>query len=139
MSEVTAIATRLKELRTTSEQITEEEDTLWKRFFEICDDLAGEKENYKAVIPEIGWAIAREMHQASPKLLVENLKKELTEEGWKLISRPERVLDMSKLEYAIDKGLISTDLVNEHTESKNPVAHKKFRAATAQEIRDANG
>lgn len=135
MNEVTSIATRIKQLREEKDKLTEEEDTLWKRFFEICDDLAGEEENYKTIVLEIEQVIGREMHLASPKLLVEELKKGLTNKEWESITRRERVFDMTKLEEQIGKGNISVELVNKHTEHKKPVAHRKFKSATAKELR----
>lgn len=137
-NEVSAIATRIRNLRVSLADLNDEERILWKRFFEICDDLAGEKENYKAIITEIECVIAREMHQSSPKLIVDNLKQELTHEQWKAITRQERVLDMDKLEKAIGKGVIDLKVVTDHTEIKDSTAHKIFRAASKKEMENGN-
>ncbi len=135
-NEVSAIATRIRDLRVALADLNDEERILWKRFFEICDDLAGEKESYKAVVPEIEYVIAREMHNVSPKLLVESLKADLTAEQWKAITKQERVLDMARLETAIGKGVIDLKVVTNHTELKDPVAHKIFKAASKKEMQD---
>ena len=137
-SEVSAIATRIRDLRVSLTDLNDEERLLWKRFFEICDDLAGEKESYKAIITEIEYVIAREMHQVSPKLLVDDLKKELTHEQWKAITRQERVFDIAKLETAIGKGVIDLKVVTDHTELKSPIAHKIFKAASKKEMEKGN-
>ena len=134
--EVTAIATRILELREEKDRLVEEETTLWKRFFEIADDLAGENESYKVLIPELERTIAREMHQATDSLIIDDLKASLTDEEWKMVSIQTRVFDMTKLEEAIGKDKIDSDLVSKHTEHKDPVAHKKFSRATAKEMKN---
>ena len=139
--EIAEIATRMNRLEQDITYAKEEQDTLWKRFFEICDDLVGENVNYKHVVlpehPRPGLSIAREMHQAAPKLLADELVKELTPAQWKAVSTKTRVLDMEKLEKEIAKGEIKTDLVAEYTEYKEPVAHRKFKIATKKELKDA--
>ena len=137
-NEVSAIATRIRDLRVALADLNDEERLLWKRFFEICDDLAGEKESYKAIVSEIEYVIAREMHDVTPKLLVESLKADLTHEQWKNITKQERVLDMSKMETAIGKGVIDVELVGTHTEYKDPIPHKIFKAASKKEMEKGN-
>lgn len=133
-AEVDAIGSRITEIREEKNKLDEEERGLWQRFFEICDDLAGEGESFKHVIPDIAQTIAREMHTSTPQLLIEAFKEELTDEQWKSITRQERVFDMAKLERAVEKGTVPSDLVNQHTQYKPPVPHKKLRAATKKEL-----
>ena len=137
-NEVSAIATRIRDLRVALADLNDEERLLWKRFFEICDDLAGEKESYKAIVFEIEYVIAREMHDVSPKLLVESLKADLTHEQWKAITKQERVFDMVKLETAIGKGVIDLKVVTDHTELKDSIPHKIFKAASKKEMQQDN-
>ena len=138
--EIDAVARRMWDIRTEQGDLQEEEDLLWERFFEICDDVKGENRSYKYVIPPEhpipGLSIAREMHQSSPKLNVDALKASLSTFVWKLITRTERVLDMEKLETSIARGDLDAKLVDEHTEYKDPVPHKKFGMATKKDLKD---
>ncbi len=136
--EVSGIAGRIKEIRSERDTLDEEESTLWKRFFEIADDTAGEQESFKRIIPEIEHTIAREMHQATPRLNVDALYQNLSPDEWKSITKQQRVFDLTKLEEQMGKGNISPDLIARHTEEKPPVAHKMFKPATAKELKDEN-
>ena len=136
VKETSAIASRLLELQVEKERAAEEEDTLWKRFFEICDDIAGENESHKVLITDFipPVVISREMHQATDKVLIDALKKDLDEGQWKTITIQTRVLDMDLLTAALGKGEIPIELVSKHTEHKPPVPHKKLRLATEKDI-----
>ncbi len=137
-NEAVAIAGKILSIREQLDELNEEEDLNWKRFFEICDDVAGTEQNYRVVVPEIERVIAREMHQASPKLLTDALRNDLTPKQWKSITIQTRVFDMTKLEEQIGKGTIDADLVNNHTERKPPVPHKKFPKATKKDLQEAS-
>jgi len=134
--ETTAIASRLLQLRGEKQKIAEEEDTLWTRFFEICDDIAGEDQSHTVLVLDENNSIiiSREMHQATDKVLIDDLKKDLDERQWKTITIQTRVLDMDLLTTALGKGEIPIELVSKHTEHKPPVPHKKLRLATEKDI-----
>src|SRR3990167_5606062 len=116
----------MNKIRRSKKNLDDEEAVLWKRFFEIADDLAGESESYRFVDPELELSIAREMHQASPRLNVEDLGAELNDAEWALISVPKQVFDIDRLEAAITLGQISKEVVERHTERPAAVPHKKF-------------
>ncbi len=135
--EVAAIGSRVKTIREERDQLDEEEEVLWERFFEICDDTSGEDQSHKELIPEIGRVIAREMHQAAPRIMVDRLKEQLTKAQWVGVTVQVRELSMNKLELQIAKGNIDSELVKVATEYKDPVPHKKFGEPTKKEMKDA--
>ena len=124
--ELHGMSKQLLKLRKAKSKIEQEEALLWKRFFEIADDLEGEDQSFRYVDPELQMAMAREMHQAQPQINVEVLAPMLTAEQWKMITRIERVFYMGLLETAVAKEKIDAAAVERATERKEPVPHKKF-------------
>jgi len=136
--ELSAIVAQMEKLRNQKKDLDKEEKILWYRFFEICDDIAGPGQSYRFIHPDLELAIAREMHQATPTLNIEALKDSLNEEQWKAITRQEHVFDIIKLEIAVANGLLSKELVEQFTELRQPVAHKKFGPTTKKDLEDEN-
>lgn len=134
--EIVAIMQEVKRVRESKANLDTEEKLLWDRFFEIADDISGPNENYRFVSPELDLSIGREMHQASPKLKVEELKKALTEEQWMAVTKVERVLDQGKLEEAIARDEIPGTLVDQFVENYEPVAHRKFGKVTKKDLEE---
>lgn len=132
--ELQAIIRQTKKIRDSKQDLDQEEKLLWDRFFEICDDIAGDQQNYRFTDPELGLFIAREMHQAAPKLKIDELQKDLTPEQWKLCTRQEQVFNIDRLEVAVASGGINGDRVVNATEFYEPVPHKKFGAATRKDL-----
>src|SRR3990167_5658048 len=97
MQEVHAIAARILEIREERDDLDTEEKGLWKRIFEIADDIAGDGQSWRFVDPELGKVIGREMHQQSPRIIVGMLQAALKKEEWLMVTRQERVLDNTKL------------------------------------------
>lgn len=124
--ELTAIVIELDRIRNSKEELAEEEDLLWKRFYEVADDVVGVQESYKFTHPENGITIAREMHNTAPRLDISGLSNQLTDEQWELVSIPQRIFDISKLESALANGQVTKELVEQFTERPAPVPHKKF-------------
>ena len=124
--ELHGMSKQLLKLRKAKGKIEQEEALLWKRFFEIADDLEGEDQSFRYVDPELQMAMAREMHQAQPQVNVDHLGTLLTDEQWKMVTKPQRVFEMGLLEEAVARGKIEAEMVERATERKPPVHHKKF-------------
>ena len=135
-TEISAIIKEIQRIREHKAGLEDEEKVLWNRFFEIADDLAGPQQSYRFVDEDLQLAIAREMHQAAPKLKVNELQKDLTYEQWVACTRQERVLDILKLEAAVARGIINAGQVDSFTEYYAPVPHKKFGTATKKDLEE---
>lgn len=128
--EITGILIEMNKIRLKKAELVEEEDLLWKRFFEIADDVMGQQESYKFTDLELGLSIAREMHSVAPRLDIDGLSNQLTDEQWELISVPQRVFDIDKLEVALATGQVTKSIVEQYTERPVPIPHKKFTKVT---------
>src|SRR3989304_5567375 len=132
--ELTAIIQEMSKVRAKKDELDEEEQVLWKRFYEIADDLAGEEQSFRFVEPSLEMFMAREMHQTTPRLDVDSLSKELSDSEWELIRVLQRVFDITRLEAAVALGQISKEVVEGHTERPPAVPHKKFGPASKKDL-----
>lgn len=137
-SEVSAIVKQMQKIRNEQGELNEEETILWRRFFDIADDIAGANQNHRYVEPKLKLYIAREMHQQTPSLNVAQLEATLTPEQWKLVTRQQRVFSMAHLEDALAKGLVDRTLVESFMETKPSVPHRRFGPATKGDLESLN-
>ena len=125
--ELHAIVTEMHRIRQKQDRLKGDESVLWNRFFQIADDLAGEAATYAYVDDELGYKLAREMHNIAPKVDPTKLEESLTRDQWIAITRQERVLDMEKLEQNLAAGYVPKEVVEEATEWSPPSPHKIFK------------
>ena len=134
ITELQGIINEVQKIRQKRTNLDEEESLLWKRFFEIADDLAGEGMSYRFVDPDTELFMAREMHQQAPKLNIDALSAQLSDSEWGLISEVERVFKIERLEAALALGQINKAVIEKNTEYPTAVPHKKFGIATKKDL-----
>ena len=125
--ELHALTAEMHRIRQKQDRLKGDETVLWDRFFQIADDLVGEAATYAYVDDELGYKLAREMHNIAPKVDPSKLEESLTHDQWIAITRQERVLDMEKLEQNLAAGLVDKVVVEEATEFPPPSPHKIFK------------
>ena|SRR3990167_9740474 len=133
-TELTEIIKKVTRIRGAKKRLDDQESELWKRVYEIADDIAGPGQSYKFTDPELEKTIGREMHTQSPRIVVEKLQAALTYEQWLLATREERVVDAVKLEKGVATGKIPVEIVQECTEHPNSIPHKKFGSASKADM-----
>src|SRR3990167_733294 len=133
-TELTEIIKKVTRIRGAKKRLDDQETELWKRVYEIADDVAGPGQSYKFTDPELEKTIGREMHTQSPRIIVEKLQAALNHEQWLLATREERVVDTTKLEKGVTSGKIPIETVQECTEHPDPIPHKKFGNASKADM-----
>ena len=139
-SELASIIRRLDEMKKGDADRAAEQEILWKRVYELADDLAGEGEAYTYLDPELKMSIGRSVAQSKPQLDVAALRLALTDEEWKLVTRQERVFDADKLELAVAQDKIAAAVVQEATTTPPPTMRKSGpKAATKAQLVELAG
>lgn len=139
-TEVEAIVRRQKELKHEVIEREEEQGMLWRRFDELADELGGEGQSFKAVSIEAAWKLHRIRVEPSPRINVPQLRAALTDEQWKLVTKPaERQFDVSLLEKAVAGGKITAETVGAVTETPAPSFQHRNDVASTNELKEAKG
>ncbi len=102
MSEVSAIITRLVDLKEQQERLLAEATTLWAAFYQIADREAGKNKAYRYLDEETGLVLGRVMRQGDT-LDPARLEASLTPKQWLSVTQGKRVLDEARLEVAAQK------------------------------------
>ena len=122
MSEVSAIITRLVDLKEQQERLVAEATTLWAAFYQIADREAGKNKAYRYLDEETGLVLGRVMRQGD-KLNPVDLEASLTSKQWLSVTQGLRVLDEARLEVVMQKDETIKAAVDAAMERK-PIASK---------------
>ncbi len=135
MSEVSAIITRLVDLKEQQERLVNEATTLWTAFYLIADREAGKAKSYRYLDEESGLVLGRVMRR-SDTLDAAALQRALNPKQWLSVTQGRRVLDDARLEVAMQK---SGDIANavEAAMTRKQIASKFGPAkATKEELEE---
>ncbi|KKM98905.1 hypothetical protein LCGC14_1153150 [marine sediment metagenome] len=102
MSEVSAIITRLVDLKEQQDRLASEATTLWTAFYQIADREAGKNKAYRYLDEETGLVLGRVMRRGDT-LDTAALEAGLTPKQWLSVTQGKRVLDEARLEVAMQK------------------------------------
>lgn len=132
------VARRMFELSQVRLKIDQEEEALWDEFHRIADDVAGAGETFKFIAHGLvpPQHLGR-IHTTSPMSIdVVKLRPALTEAQWKLITRQERVFDLTLLEKAVAGGKVAREDVQAATKGGGAYTRKvPIGPATNAEIK----
>ncbi len=103
MSEVSAIITRLVDLKEQQERLVNEATALWTAFYLIADREAGVQKSYRYLDEETELVIGRVMRRGDT-LDIAALQSALSHKQWLSVTQEKRVVDDARLEVAMQKS-----------------------------------
>ena len=132
--EIAGIVERMAEL---DEEITArqgEQAMLWKRIYEMADEIAGAEQAWRWVHPTLKRTIGRTMAENSPQLDQAVLQGWVTDEQWQICTKQVRTFDLERLTAAVAAGTIDKTDVEEATSQKPPTTRKHWKVASKDEL-----
>ena len=135
MSEVSAIITRLVDLKEQQERLVNEATALWTAFYLIADREAGAGESYRYLDEETELVLGRVMRRGDT-LDVAALERALTPKQWLSVTQGKRVLDDARLEVAMQKSDTVKDAVDAAMTRKRVASKFGPAKATKDELEE---
>jgi len=127
---------RLRAVKDEQDSLSDEYDELWRSIFGCFDTIEGAGQPARFLTEE-GMVLARELarHPQDGRVDLKTLIAKLTPEQWKAVSvaRTERVYDEGRLNKAVEKGIVSIELVESCVLSKASVPRRVHKTCTKDE------